>query len=299
VTRSDRSQHPLPARSFLYVPGDNQTMLSKALTRGADAVILDLEDGVPIAIKDTARKIVAAWIDHNRDSSTQRWVRLNPDLDLIESDLDAVVTGGLDGVYLPKVTSATDVERTSTMIGALERTRNLQPETVRIAPLLETAESILEIPAIAAGPRVSHMALGETDLAADLGMHPSPDGREMNPIRISVVVASAAHGLNRPVGPVQTAFQDLDSLHTTSEMLRRMGYGGRAAIHPTQVAIINEAFSPTGAEIAAAHDVVDRFEKARASGAAVTVAADGSLIDEAVVRRARVTIGPSRPEHGE
>ena len=174
--------------------------------------------------------------------------------------------------------------------------RRLEAEGIRIVPLLETARSILEIPAIASAPRVAHMALGETDLAADLGMYPSPDGHEMDPIRMSIVVASAAEGLNRPIGPVQTAFRDLESLRSTSLMLRRMGYGGRAGVHPAQVPVINEAFAPTEDEILAAKDILERFKSAHSGGAAVTVAGDGSLIDEAVVRRARVTIAASRPD---
>jgi len=273
-------------------------MLEKALTRGADALILDLEDGVPEAVKDTARKMCAAWINDNQHTSTEKWVRLNPMVDLLASDLDAVITTGIDGVYLPKVSSASDVGRTSDMIDDLETARGMRPDSIRIAPLLETAESILEIPSIAAAPRVSHIALGETDLAADLGMDPSSDGREMNPIRIAVVVASAASGLRSPIGPVQTAFRDIESLRTTSQMLRRMGYGGRAAIHPRQVPVINEAFSPTVAEVENASDVIERFDAARENGAALTVAADGSLIDEAVVRRARVTLAASRTTPG-
>jgi citrate lyase subunit beta/citryl-CoA lyase len=271
-------------------------MLTSALTRGADALIVDLEDGVPRAAKDTARKMASVWIEQNRGASTQVWVRLNPSQDLLEPDLDAVVSRGLTGVYIPKVVSSAEVERVSEMIGALEKARGLEAEGIRIVPLLETARSILEIPAIAGAPRVAHMALGETDLAADLGMYPSPDGHEMDPIRMSIVVASAAEGLNRPIGPVQTAFRDLESLRSTSLMLRRMGYGGRAGVHPAQVPVINEAFAPAEDEILAAKDILERFESAHSGGAAVTVAGDGSLIDEAVVRRARVTIAASRPD---
>jgi citrate lyase subunit beta/citryl-CoA lyase len=272
-------------------------MLANALTRGADAVIVDLEDGVPIGAKNAARDAAATWISDNSDDAADLWVRLNPSPDLLASDLDAVVRSGLRGVYLPKASAATDIAGASHMIDELEDTRGLRPGSIGIVPLLETGESILEIPAIAASPRVLHMALGETDLAADLGMHPSHDGRELNPIRVSLVVASAAKGLNPPIGPVQTAFKDLESLRTTSVMLRRMGYGGRAAIHPNQIPIINESFLPTQEEIVSARDVLERFESAEDAGAALTVAKDGSLIDEAVVRRARVTLaGPIRNE---
>jgi citrate lyase subunit beta/citryl-CoA lyase len=274
-------------------------MLAKALTRGADAVIVDLEDGVPPSAKDAARDAAAAWISENSDVSTDLWVRLNPSLGLLESDLDAVVRRGLVGVYLPKASSAIDVERVSQMIDELEDTEGLLPGSIRIVPLLETAASIVDIPAIAASPRISHMAIGETDLVADLGMHPSPDGHELNSIRLSVVVASAANRLNRPVGPVQTAFDDLKALHSTSLMLRRMGYGGRAAIHPSQIPVINEAFSPTLEEIESASDVLERFNTAQDSGEAVTVAEDGSLIDVAVVRNARLILAESSPQKGE
>jgi len=126
-------------------------------------------------------------------------------------------------------------------------------------------------------------------------MRPSPDGRELDPIRISVVVASAAAKINPPIGPVDTKFRDLESLRATSRQLRQMGYGGRAAIHPDQIPIINEAFSPTPEELAAARDIVHRFDEAQQAGDAITLAEDGSLIDEAVVRLARLTLSHRSP----
>jgi len=298
MTRSTYPHRPSAARSFLYVPGDNQVMLDKALTRGADAVIVDLEDGVPDAAKNSARESAAAWISEHSHASTELWVRLNSSLPLLRSDLDAVVQDGLMGVYLPKASSVEDVETASAMIDRLEDARGLLAGSIRVAPLLETAASILIIPEIASSARVSHMAIGETDLAADLSMHPSPDGHELNPIRLSVVVASAANGLNMPIGPVLTAFGNLELLGSTSLMLRRMGYRGRAAIHPSQIPVINEAFASTLGEVESARDVLDRFETARAEGAAVTIAKDGSLIDEAVVRRARVTLDAAPQNQG-
>lgn len=298
MTRSAYAHHPSAARSFLYVPANNQDMLDKALTRGADAVIVDLEDGVPNTEKDAARNAAAAWISEHSRAPTELWVRLNPSPSLLGPDLDAVVRDGLVGVYLPKASTVEDLETAAQMIGQLEDARGLIAGSVRIAPLLETAASILIIPQIASSARVSHIAIGETDLAADLAMHPSTDGHELNPIRLSVVVASAAHGLNMPIGPVQTAFGDLELLRSTSLMLRRMGYRGRAAIHPAQIPVINEAFASTRAEVESARNILDRFETARAEGAAVTIAEDGSLIDEAVVRRARVTLDAAPHNQG-
>jgi citrate lyase subunit beta/citryl-CoA lyase len=277
------------------VPGDQPDMLAKATRRGADAVIVDLEDAVAPAAKTYARDTVGSWLSRQGESPTALWVRVNPQPDLLERDLAAVVHPVLRGVYLPKVSSTDEVEFVADRLDALEAAARIEPGRLRIAPLLETAAGILAAPRIAASTRVSHMSIGEADLVAELGMHPSPGRPELNPIRTALVVASAAAGLNPPIGPVETAFRDLDSLRTTSEALRRMGYGGRAAIHPDQIPIINAVFSPTVDELASARDIVDRFEAARREGGAVTVAEDGSLIDEAVVRLARITVASQNP----
>lgn len=265
-------------------------MLSKSMEHGSDALIIDLEDAVPAASKAQALDIVASWLSEQDQNPTAIWVRLNPQPDLLDHEIAAVVQPALTGVYLPKVSSPSEVDSVAAHLDELEAASGIEPGTVRIAPLLETAAGILGAAPIAAAPRVSHMALGEADLAADLGMQPSPDGRELAPIRTAVVVASAAAKLNPPIGPVYTTFRDLESLRKTSLQLRRMGYGGRAAIHPDQIPIINAAFSPTAEELASARDIVDRLDAAQEAGSAVTVAQDGSLIDEAVVRRARHTL---------
>jgi citrate lyase subunit beta/citryl-CoA lyase len=274
-------------------------MLAKATQRGADAVIIDLEDAVAHTAKPLAREAVASWLARQTDRAAALWVRVNPQLDLLEDDLAAALHPALTGVYLPKVSSTDEIDFVATQLDAFEAVAGMPEGTLRIAPLLETAAGILAAPQIAASPRVSHMSIGETDLAAELGMRPSPGGEEMNPIRTAVVLASAAARINPPIGPVDTAFRDLEGLRTTSEGLRRMGYGGRAAIHPDQIPIINAAFSSTPDEVAAARDVVDRFETARRAGAAVTLSDDGSLIDEAVVRNARHTLASHIPPRTE
>lgn len=283
------------SRSFLYVPGDKPEMLAKATQRGADSVIIDLEDAVAHPNKTLARETVGAWLARQADPAAAVWVRVNPQLGLLEEDLAAAVHPVVTGVYLPKVSSPAELDFVATQLDALEAAAGMPEGTVRIAPLLETAAGILAAPQIAASARVSHMSIGETDLAAELGMRPSPGGEEINPIRTAVVLASAAARINPPIGPVDTAFRDLDGLRTTSEGLRRMGYGGRAAIHPDQIPVINAAFSPTPDEVAAARDVLDRFEGAQREGEAITVADDGSLIDEAVVRNARRILASHSP----
>ncbi len=265
-------------------------MLSKSTEHGADALIIDLEDAIAPASKAKALDIVASWLSEQDEGSTDIWVRLNPQADLLVRELAAVVQPTLTGVYLPKVSSPTDVESVAAQLDKLEALRGVETGAVRIAPLLETAAGILSAPRIAEAPRVSHLGLGEVDLAVDLGMHPSPDGRELNPVRIAVVVASAAAKLHPPIGPVHTNFRDLESLRETSHLLRRMGYGGQTAIHPDQIPVINQIFSPTDEELASARDIVERLDAAIEAGSGVTVAQDGSLIDEAIGRGARRTL---------
>jgi len=133
---------------------------------------------------------------------------------------------------------------------------------------------------------VTRLAIGEADLAADLGMMPSPDGLEMWPIRTRLVVASVSAGLIAPCGPVFTDLEDTQGLMATSESLRRLGFGGRSVIHPKQVAAVNAAFSPAAEEVAHAEAVMAALEEATAEGRGVAVF-DSEFIDPAVIRQAR------------
>lgn len=277
-------------RSLLYVPGDEPDKMERAVDRGADGLIFDLEDAVRYDKKPFAREAVGNWIAENCRSNSAIWVRVNAEKDLLDADVAAVVRRGLSGLYVPKVSSPADVAEVATHLDALERAAGIVPGAIRIAALLETADGIFDARAIAASPRVAHLSVGEADLAAELGMHPSPDGHEMDPIRLSVVLASASAGLNPPIGPVLTAFKDLEMLELTSRALYRMGYGGRTAVHPNQIPVINAAFSPTDEEIEKAAGIICRFNDATNEGKAVAVDDEGGLIDEAVVRRARRTI---------
>jgi len=277
-------------RSLLYVPGDQPDMIDKALDRGADGLILDLEDAVRSDRKSMAREVVGDWLTRNPEPASPVWVRVNSEHDLLRWDLEAVVGRGLTGVYVPKVSTPWDVSAVVRHLDDLERAAGVAEGSVRIAALLETADGILDARSIARSPRMSHLSIGEADLAADLGMHPSPDGREMNAIRSMIVLASSSAGINAPVGPVLTALNDLAMLKETSLHLFRLGYDGRTAVHPSQIPVINAAFSPTERDVERAVAIIARFDEAASAGSGVTVDIDGALIDEAIVRRARRTI---------
>lgn len=275
----------MSARSHLYVPGDAPEKLAKALTRGADALIVDLEDAVPAAGKDAAREAVAGWLRTADPGPVEIWVRVNPG-DLREADVRAVATApALTGLVLAKVETAeelADVDALLTSLGA---------DRLPVVPLLESAAAVLRAPRIAAAPRVARLQVGEADLRADAGITLGPDERELLWVRSQVVLASAAAGIDPPVGPVSTDFRDLDALRDSTAALARLGYVGRACIHPAQVAVVNEVFTPAAEEVAWAGDLVDRFE---ASGSGVLLDSKGRMVDEAIVRQARRVLRRAR-----
>lgn len=269
----------LGARSYLYVPGDRPERFPKAVASGVDAVILDLEDAVAVSAKDAARDNVVEALDQASDVPCQLWVRVNQDERGI-ADLEALVgRGALTGVFVPKCTG----ER-------LAQVAPLLTDTAVIA-LVESARAVLDLAGLAASPVVTALGLGEVDLAADLGLDPGPYGEDLWPIRLSAVVASVAHDLLPPIGPVWLDVHDAEGLRASTELLSRRGFRARQAIHPNQVEIINAALSPTAEQVDAAAGLM---AAAAAEDTGVWVDANGKMIDEAVLRTARRTLDQAR-----
>ena len=277
----------MTARSALYVPGDAADKLAKALAKGADELIIDLEDAVPQAGKEAARATVASWLgDLPPEGPRPRlWVRINPGAQGHE-DLRATVSPALTGFCVAKAEDPAALADLDALLTSLEKERSLS-EPLQLIPLLESGEALFRARELARAPRVVRLQLGEADLAADLGVTPSPDGRELLWARSQAVAASAAAKIDPPIAPVSTNFRDLDVLRATTEDLRRLGFWGRACIHPAQIPVVHEVFTPTEEELSKARDVVTRYEEALASGSGVCLDAQGRLIDEAVVRSAR------------
>jgi citrate lyase subunit beta/citryl-CoA lyase len=180
------------------------------------------------------------------------------------------------------------------MVVAAEQAAGLAEGSIRVVPLLESAAGILSARAIAQERRVLQLGLGELDLCAEVGIEPSVDERELLPVRIQVVLASAAAGLASPIGPVSTDFRDLTALRRSTDALRRVGFGSRWAIHPAQVPVINQMFTPSPVEVEAARRLVERYDGALDHGVGVCVDEDGHMVDEAVVRAARRTLARAR-----
>ena len=285
----------MSARSYLFVPGDQPEKLSRARERGADALLVDLEDAVAPSAKVGARRTVAQWLDGRGAGGVRPevWVRVNPPPRL-EADLAAVVQPGVVGICVPKVGSADDLRLLGDRLDELEPAAGLLPGSVRVMPLLESAAAVLDARAVAAAPRVAQVAIGEVDLQSELGLEPGHDERELLAARSHVVLASSAAGVGAPMGSVSTEFRDLDRFRRSTEALRRLGFGSRAAIHPAQVLVINEVFTPSEEEVAAAARLVEQHEAATREGTGAFVDDAGRMVDEAVVRSARRTLARGR-----
>jgi len=272
------------ARSYLYVPGDRQDRFQKAFDRAGDAVIFDLEDAVAPDRKDIALDLVAGWVGAPRaPGGPQAWVRVNSG-PRMAGEIAAVVGQGVAGIIIPKADAAS-VESAAEALVKAEGAAGIPLGAVTVAALVESARGLLELGAIATHPRVSRLMIGEADLAADLGITPSPDGRELMPLRLQLVVAAAAAGVAPPTGPVHTDVRNLEALRTETEGLRRLGFGARSAIHPDQVAVIEDVMTPSAEAVAQARQLLAAHD-GRGGG----LTSDGQFVDEAVLRSARRVI---------
>lgn len=289
-------------RSFLYVPGDRLDRMTGALDRGADALILDLEDAVARTNKVTAREHVSRFLADvsNRPAAAgtggpKFWVRINVG-DMGLDDVAMVVPEGgavLGGFVVPKVESIDDLDELSRELEILEAANDREDHPIPLCALLETADAIFDARDIALHPRVVRLAIGEADLSAELGVELTPgDERELLTARSMVVMASAAARIDAPTGPVSTDFRDLDAYRASSAALLRLGFGGRSAIHPAQVPIINEVFTPSPTDVERARAQLAAFA---AAGGGACVGPDGRMVDEATVRSARRLLGRAAP----
>jgi citrate lyase beta subunit len=260
-------------RSLLFVPGDDERKLARATDAEADALILDLEDAVSPEHKDQARGMVVQQVGGAVPGS-EIIVRINgPGTPWFEDDL-AALSGVPIAILLPKATAAT-VARV--------------PETVELIGLIETAAGVEEATAVAAGAGTRRLMLGSADLAAELGIALTADEGELHYPRARVAMSSAAGSIEPPIDVVYLDVRDLDGLRDSALRAKKLGFTGKACIHPRQVAVVNDVFTPTADEVHRAAEVVEAFEQAQLQGSGVTVL-DGRLIDLPVVLRARRTL---------
>ncbi|MEM1566122.1 MAG: CoA ester lyase [Candidatus Bathyarchaeia archaeon] len=274
-------------RSALFTPGNNMRMIHKIPTLTADAVILDLEDSVPMAEKDTARIFIRDSLDIVCSGVSDVYVRVNGLMTgLTAEDCKFVVQKGIAGIMLPKVESPEEVIEAEKIIGELEKKRGLEPGSITLIPTFETAKGVINAYAIAsASKRVIAVGFGAVDFTRDMGVSLSKEGTELFFARAFVAVAARAAG----VQAIDTVFIDLadkEGLIKDSMFAKQLGFKGKFLIHPSQIEPVNRIFSPSEKEIEYAKKVVQAFKEAEAKGLGAA-SLEGRMIDIAVYRQAQ------------
>lgn len=284
-------------RSWLFIPGDSEKKLAKADATGADALILDLEDSVAPEHKARGRDLVAGLLgDRPQEARTsQLWVRINPlDSGMLLDDLVAVVAAAPDGVMLPKCTGPADIAQLSFYLDALEAQAGLAAGSIAILPVAtETAAAPFTLGDYAKVPaaRLAGLTWGAEDLAAALGASTNLDpaggwALTYRTVRTLTLLGAKAAGV-QAIDTLYVDFLDEAGLRASSRASRAEGFTGRLAIHPAQVAAINESYLPDAEEVAFAERVVAAFD---AAGGAGTVGLDGRMLDIPHLKQARAVL---------
>jgi citrate lyase subunit beta/citryl-CoA lyase len=264
-------------RAFLYVPGDQADRLARSGRRGADAVVVDLEDAVLPDAKTVALGNTKAWLRERDPSEPAVWVRINDGDQGLDEVRELAGSQGLAGFFVPKVELPEQLEA----VARAARDGGLKPPL--LSPMIESAAGVVRVEELARAPGVHQLHLGEVDLAADLDLEPTASGRELLYIRSRVVVASRFASLPAPSAPVSTAIDDQNAFRSETEALKRQGFFGRDCIHPAQVRIASDVFTPSAEARAAAQSLLDQAGNA----AGAFRGPDGAMVDEAVLRKAR------------
>jgi citrate lyase subunit beta/citryl-CoA lyase len=300
------------ARSLLAVPASNRKMVEKALASEADAVFLDLEDAVAPERKAGARDdVVRALRELDWDGGPTLF-RVNAlDTRWFYRDVVEVVEAAgeaLDAVLIPKVNRPEDLHAVAVLLAGIELEKDLQPGKIALEAQVETAEGLTNIDAVARSTdRLGALHFGPGDFAASLGMPQTsvgtPDewdeaypGHRFGYAMQRIVVAARAAGLRAVDGPVAD-HRDEDGLRAACRLTRALGFDGKWCIHPAQVPIVNEVFSPTEGEVTWAQKVVEAYERANAAGFGA-VSVDGQMVDAASIKMARNTLDLAGPEVG-
>ncbi len=287
-------------RSLLFVPADSERKLAKSVASTADVLILDLEDAVAESRKPVARGMAAEFIAaHAATMKPRLYVRINPlDTPLAMPDLAAVVVPGLAGILLPKMRSVADLVQLGHGLDALEARAGLAHGSVKIIPVAtETPQAMLAMGGFADTvlPRLAGVTWGAEDLSAAIGAVSNKDEcGAYSPLyewAASLCLAAAGAAGVPPIDTVHTDFCDTEGLVRACRASRRRGFRGRIAIHPDQVAAINDAYSPSEAELAHARRIVEAFDADPEAG---TLQIDGVMIDKPHLTQARRTLAAAQ-----
>jgi citrate lyase subunit beta/citryl-CoA lyase len=284
-------------RSWMFVPGHRQRMIDKALGLSADAIMLDIEDGVAPNEKDAARNNIGESLGREKSpGSPARFVRINAiGHTRMDADLEAVVRPGLEGIVCPKVDTIEEVRTVDAILNDKEPKNRLAKGTVKLLIAIESPRGLLNAHAIAAASqRVAGLLFGAEDFGREIGLPAVREGeaRDLIYARSSIVVAAAAAHV-QAVDGVWVDLNDSAGLLGFAKQSRRLGFSGMSCIHPAQVDAINTTFSPTAEEIDYCQKVLQAYDEANARGDG-SIAFGGQLIDRPIVERARRTIDMAR-----
>ena len=280
-------------RSWMFVPGHRQKMIAKALGLDADAIMLDIEDGVAPNEKDTARKNIADSLGREKAPRTPaRFVRINAiGHTRMDADLEAVVRSGLEGLVCPKVDTVDEVRTIDAILNRKEQLNRLEKGSVKLLIAIESPRGLLNAAAIAAAcPRIIGIMFGAEDFGREIGLPAVREGeaRDLIYARSSIVIAAASAHV-QAIDGVWVDLNDTQGLLAFAKQSRQLGFSGMSCIHPAQVQAINNTFSPTAEEIDYCQRVLRAFEEANARGDG-SIAFGGQLIDRPIVERARRTV---------
>ncbi|QPP09955.1 CoA ester lyase [Streptomyces bathyalis] len=297
-------------RTLLFVPGDRPDRIAKALASEADAVAVDFEDAVGEAAKDSARALTTEALARLVPIGSPRsgpavHVRINAlETPEAEADLAAVSsllgTVRLDGLIVPKADSVGRLAALDGRLTSAEEAAGTEHGQLSLLPVVESAAGVLASAGVAAaGPRVRGVLFGTLDLAAELGVRPSVEGRELLHARSQLVLAARAAGLSWILDGPYAALDDEDGLVRSTLAGRELGFTGRVVLHPRQVAPVRKAFAPTETELAHAREVLAAYHDASERGVGAVRLSDGSFVDRPVVARAKALLREAGQDDGE
>ncbi len=279
------------ARSYLFAPGDNEKLLGKVFRAGADAVVLDLEDAVAPANKARARELVLTALQTAPANAPAIYIRINAvSSPYWQADLSVVAHPRVRGLRLGKAESRAELDTLDELLKRAEASVDLPVGGLRLVPTIESAAGLLNAAEMARHPRVETFSFGAADFAKDINADVDEAETQTLFARSQLVVSARAAGLQPPIASVYTRLKDAVGLRANTEAQRRLGFFGRSCIHPAQLPVIHEVFTPQADAVHEARAIVEAFERAQAVGAGVATLANGQFVDAPIVERARAVL---------
>jgi citrate lyase beta subunit len=281
-------------RALLFTPGDDLRKIEKAASLGVDSVIMDLEDGVALNRKDKARQTILHALQNIDFGRSERLVRINPVGSGLENDdLAVTLPGKPDGYVVPKVEMAHSIWELGKQLDVMEWREGIQTDAIRLMALIETARGVVNLMEIAgSGTRLDALIFGAEDLAGSIGATRTREGWEVFYARSAVVTTAAAFGL-QAIDTIYADFNDMPGLTADAEFAMRMGFTGKLAIHPRQVAPIEVVFTPSDEAIAQAQRLIEAYNEHQKEGTGA-FALDGKMVDAPMIRAAETVLARAR-----